>query len=135
MRETPISYQTAKLAKEKGYTIEGYFTLYDYYNHEGILNGDYIDYISNIFRHKKYGESLNESLEPTLAPSQSLLQKWLRENYQIFVIIDYGGIWHHSKWFYTIRNPDVAKIYDLGYWETYEEALEEGLINALKLIK
>lgn len=76
------------------------------------------------------------------APTQSLLQRWLREVHKIYVSIDEE---HIMRWFYTIYytySPDEMIELDLDdlnimndEFESYEEALEQGLIEALKIIK
>ena len=72
MEDTLITFETAKLAKEKGFDIK---TTHYYL-------GDEEYHILNIS--KDYGiEGLNWNLRSTRtsAPTQSLLQKWLREKY------------------------------------------------------
>jgi len=67
------------------------------------------------------------------APTQSLLQKWLREKHNIQITILRGFDGGSKNWFYigeiglVIANKRVS----LG---TYEEALEEALLESLKLI-
>lgn len=72
-------------------------------------------------------------------PTQSLLQKWLRETHQFFVgvSLDVNG-----KYYWYLLNNTNGKIVrnstfvkDFEHLKTYEEALELGLIDALKLIK
>lgn len=73
-------------------------------------------------------------------PTQSLLQKWLREikNLHIAIIRDACG------YGYDICKADNGThiadgVFDSpndgGQWDTYEEALETGIQEALKLIK
>lgn len=73
-------------------------------------------------------------------PTQSLLQKWLREikNLHIAIIRDACG------YGYDICKADNGTHIadgvfdgpnDGGQWDTYEEALEAGIQKALKLIK
>ena len=60
-----------------------------------------------------------------LAPTQSLLQKWLRETHNIFISIN-------VNYCYKIYNND--ELYEESfYYNNYEEALEQGLQEALKL--
>lgn len=69
------------------------------------------------------------------APTQSLAQKWLREKYGIHIEIyanATGWGWILTK---CAGNGSVIKeIRDCKFFNTYEEALEEGLEIALKLI-
>lgn len=112
MEDQLITFDTAKLAKEKGATVilpmEGF-------------------------------------------PTQSLLQKWLREVHNLEVEV--SKMWHYSLTddkemnaltFYRVTVCDYIKpredyiLYmDKGKeaFHVYEEALEEGLKEALKLIK
>ena len=117
MEETLITFETAKLAKEKGFEdiISGY------YNHEGILQ-------------KQFG--LIQAF--CKAPTQSLLQKWLREvhnmHFEIKPIFEVTSIRpYHITIFKNLSGKDfIYKI--VGTRETYEEALEVGLQEGLKLI-
>ena len=66
--------------------------------------------------------------------SQSLLAKWLREEYNIIILVDYEGIDGYYYKFYSYKEGN--KNYDASYknYNTYEEAYEIGLQEALKLI-
>ncbi len=109
MTDQLISFETAKLAKEKGFANE-------------------FDWLSQ------------GSL-----PTQSLLQKWLREVYGIMIhISDNSGFLGKLTFNYGISKVHTQEIlgkagqpWDSGVineaiFNTYEEALEEGLQNALK---
>lgn len=128
MEEVLISLETAKLAKEKGFNQ---FYCNTHYNKidklivdtEGYPNGDrWVEYM-------KYCIS---------APTQSLLQKWLREKHNIHIVC-----WWYDKEdkFYTeLGRKTKEKIFvQCGnttlLFNTYEEALEEGLQEALKHVK
>lgn len=128
MKEQLISFETAKLAKEKGFNIiQRYGTessLYDkdgkhvYYSNYGFMYSGLSDgYIS--------------------APTQSLLQKWLREVHNIQVTVTYWGkevrkLCNHSCYECIIHKDDISVT--SYYSNSYEEALEEGLKQALQLI-
>ena len=66
--------------------------------------------------------------------SQSLLAKWLREEHNIIVLVDYEGIDGYYYKFYSYKEGN--KNYDASdkNYNTYEEAYEIGLQEALKLI-
>lgn len=76
--------------------------------------------------------------------TQSLLQKWLREEHQIIVTITptftYSLI-THIGYYCTIETPNEdlysmeCKNPDLYFYSTYEEAFEAGLREGLNLIK
>lgn len=113
MTEELISFETAKLAKEKGFNIYA-SKFYDKY---GDLQVE----------RPSFDITTNEG--NVASPTQSLLQKWLREEHDIHIEI----IPNKNKW-HTVMYPLVC-IDDVGHfgdWDTYEQALEEGLYEALK---
>jgi len=69
-----------------------------------------------------------------VAYNQSLLQRKLRELYGIYVIITPSksvlDVWH-----YQIEKSKVSKTELSQHYNSYEEALETGLYEALKLIQ
>ena len=67
-----------------------------------------------------------------VAPTQSLLQKWLREKHDIHITITSIS---QESWQYHIQKPKdkLGDNYEEDF-ENYEEALEVGLQEALKLI-
>ena len=69
-------------------------------------------------------------------PTQSVAQKWLRETKNLHIEISYM---YENYWIYdilTIPNHDLVGLSDrpIVRYNTYEEALEAGLQEALKLI-
>lgn len=117
MKEQLIKFETAKLAKEKGFKAGSY----TYYDNGAVL-------VNSITR-------INNKMGLVSAPTQSLLQKWLREQYAIHIELipdekDPKNLWHTIVYpLYCMKEPSNE-----GVFETYEEALEKGLIEALKLI-
>lgn len=120
MEEELIKFNTAVLAKEKGF---------------------------NIYRNTQYSKNVNPTTiynyseekcklfnDVYYVPTQTVLQKWLREKHNIDCIslpwtLDNGDkkyIWMIYKHFSSTKE---GKEYD-----TYEQALEEGLYEGLKLI-
>jgi len=66
----------------------------------------------------------------TNLPSQSLLQKWLREEHSIKISINpYASIW-----MYRIRHNNDMDDIQGKVFNTYEKSLEKGLQEGLKLI-
>jgi len=118
MKEEIISFQTGKLAKEKGFSIVST----GFYDENKELDL-YESYIGDDIVYKR---QLLDGIVVCEAPTQSLLQKWLREKHRIFIII-YKKI---GGWSYYLDEAPKINLYD-----TYEEALEKGLQEALKLIK
>jgi hypothetical protein len=120
MTEQLVSFDTAKLARQKRFNIG-----YESYNNIGQLNdfgmsGGYYDYSDKSFEGNTWA-----------APTQSLLQKWLREVHKILLWVEPLAI---DKWEFGINYPNGG-FGDAKEYNTYEEALEIGLQEALKLIK
>lgn len=132
MEEALISFNIAKLAKEKGYNITNYLS---YDENTGIM----------LPKSPGYPGWHCYSLEGVCpAPTQSLLQKWLRKKHNIFLTVTCDG---RNKYDYHGYDVDITKSryetdeypgFEIGSekcrFTTYEEALEIGLLEALKLI-
>lgn len=128
MEDKLIEYSTAKLAKEKGFNEECYFTYAKMSKEYCIFKSEYPITNSEI---DKYIYS---------APTQSLLQRWLREIHDIHIItkpyIESLGKKEITGYYIpticTSSLDEHIEFYD--NYSTYEEALEMGLQEALKLI-
>ena len=123
MQEKLISFKTAKLAKEKGFNIPVW---YEYFLNTPNAKAQRAQTCQNY----------NSTLYPNIisAPTQSLLQKWLWENYKLWV-----GVYHDDNNFdFDITSgKDDTLHFELDGVYPYdlpEEALEKGLQEALKLI-
>jgi len=146
MKEQLVSFETAKLAKEKGFEIPSA----RFYCTDGVirfhpfsifhLDEDEVDELeedSILINDGKFIVSLWEDRNLTigniLAPTQSLLQKWLRVVHDIDVIVSVvytgDGKRYHCDLFTTYMSS-LPSIFD-----THEESLEEGLQEALKITK
>ena len=143
MEEQLISFETANLAKEKGFNIpcENFYITYidddvvDLFNYEEQRGSGFAELYRN---NKEFKFS---------APTQSLLQKYLRDVHNLYVdsyhdltadgkIIQYYTSWGFLQQKDINGNQNVNGWYDeYNDWKTYEEALEKGLQEALKLIK
>lgn len=134
MEEKLISFGTSKLAKEKGFNIP----VLNCYNENNEL-GDvddllYIDY--NKFD-VVYGSNTNMYSVPT----QSLLQKWLREKHSLYILLEEtetlsldSGIGFYYKIIKVKDKEHLRLDYSMYFYKTYEEALEVGLKEGLQLI-
>ena len=134
MTEQLIAFQTAVLAKEKGFS--GFCNGY-YYNNTGKTNPCYC----------YYKDGLNEidysNYLSVQAPTQNLLQKWLREIHDIWVEPKiYDGETLKNKVFgYLLMDLKWGEDHEIRFckteakWKTYEEAIEIGLQKGLGLIK
>ena len=139
MTEELISFETAKLAKEKSFDEK----VYREYDKSGYLRctSKTADVVLG-----PYDESLKSTEYP--APTQSLLQRWLREVHNIEVLI--SRIPPEAALADKNKGKNILKNYNCYIWnlnsnprianngtflDIYEEALEIGLQEALKLIK
>jgi len=124
MEEQLISFETAFLAKEKGFKESCIHWFHSDTKEHGVYDTAY-----------RYQERIKG--KEIFVPKQSLLQKWLREvhNMEVFVIPRMNDHTLQSKkytWM-TYYKENLTK-YNL-LWDTFEEALEVGLLYTLKLIK
>ena len=141
MEEQLITFETAKLAKEKGFSINT--TEYWEYQASGPERYKFITEDS------PGATWVNDDLKNRICIStQSLLQKWLREKHNIHIRINdvdgSEGVVFHCMVLNYNSNPMEYKIIpykeDLNIvglvlpkiFKTYEEALEVGLEEGLK---
>jgi len=127
MKDELITLETAKLAKEKGFN-----ELVSKVYNDGILTkgitGEGKE-VSNAEWGVRYCCS---------APTQSLLQKWLREEYNLSVESSMNfekGVAGYLGWVIRVKDDGFNRYPMKNQVYTYEEALEIGLQEALKLIK
>ena len=129
MTEELVTLETAKLLKEKGFVWECERTIS-------------CDKIIRRWNHPQYISCCTEidgELVEFLCPTLYVAQKWLRETKNLHIEIyrsavgsGYAivkadnGTWQEDD---DSRGPN-----DGGLWDTYEEALEAGIREALKLI-
>ena len=122
MEEPLISFETAILAKEKGFEVQ----TRQYYMGSGKLFGTNIQENHNnaTFTKEKYS-----------APRQSLLQKWLRDKHDIHAEASvhndktYFNMICKFSWGSCIESADAN-----SGLKSYEEALESALLIGLSLI-
>ena len=130
MQEDLISFETAKLAKEKKFNIpcENFYIEYidddvaDLFNYEEQRGSGYAELYRN-----------NQEFKYS-ASTQSLLQKWLREVHNIYVYIIPDRCWSYGLVYDVTVNEHKDKKCEMSSFESYEKALQEGLQEALKLI-
>jgi hypothetical protein len=141
MKETIISFETAKLAKEKGFKCDDdyYFNLYAKKLHRYKSEDWGCAKEMNSFILYQ-GEFNNHIIFPApcfepyyFAPSQGFLQKWLREKHNIHIEVLYIDQILNFKAEVCIMTTNT--IHSDTKCGTYEEVLEIGLLQALKLIK
>lgn len=120
MEDQLVSFETAKLAKDKGLNISckyGWISYFKDFNGKTKIDDDSELILDSLGNHH-YMER----------PTQSLLQRWLREVHELNVYcIPYQ--FDEKKWMNNIASHFKPFI------GSYEDALELGLKEALKLIK
>tara|TARA_R110000772_G_scaffold46246_7_gene105627 strand:- start:469 stop:897 length:429 start_codon:yes stop_codon:yes gene_type:complete len=141
MKDELIQFETAKLAKEKGFNEDcdmSWCTPVVRKFVQGIKEAQYIERKPSIVSDTEidnlscgYGVSYKDHAS---APTQSLLQKWLREEHYVYVennscIVSISAFETFRQWNTYINDETDEALYD-----TYELALESGLFNALKLL-
>lgn len=131
MKDQLISLETAKLAKEKGFDIE--------------VNNHYSDFNQIDIEHLM-DDCKNSELEPFeySAPTQSLLQKWLREEHNLHpYVTPYGdgkawrvpNIRHNNEDWNEVNKPYQYKQRQFpDKFKTYEQALEFAIETMLNLL-
>ena len=137
MKEQLISFEASKLAKDKGFNLEVY-NAYRGDNKNLVDLGDVWHYGCEggmeleewFYDYNSYSHRLLIS-----APTQSLLQRWLREVHDISIKVD--DYYYNSKVRYDVNVSKLGSQEDntKGVYETYEQALEAGLLEGLKLIE
>ena len=157
MEEQLVTFETAKIVKEKGFVW--YCNAWFY-----ISNIDEVNAYPKYYREKALAEYTeiggklvatviggqpgktintkfkNSDMSPNIiaAPTQSFLQKWLREVHNLYVESNpnasgYGWFIDKTNGTY-IDNSAFTGPNGGGRWDIYEEALEVGLQKALSLI-
>lgn len=119
--EDYVSYEVAKLLKEKGFSKP----CYRWYDNKGDVCTKLIvpDIPPNYSSREYY-----------LCPSQSMAMKWLREVHNI--IIEPESVWDGKKWEYqlfivTPQNAD-SPYYERNPYKSYEECVEAGIKYCLE---
>lgn len=132
MKEQLISFETAKLAKEKGFDeiVTHLYTVSD----KRLVDMPHMN---------------SQSIKGYSAPTQSLLQKWLRDEHHLWVEITLWGDGVGTQCLIKKADPSekendgsrvviMEKMIDLGIYTSltfnYEQTLEAGLQEALKLL-
>lgn len=129
-----VSLETAKLAMEVGFKEN---VTHLYLDGENILLMIATAYTTPPYRVSTSDietppEELLEDGVP--APTQTALSRWLREKNDMYVSVDMMAF--KRGWIvYIISMPRKAVCFKAKDFDTYEEALEEGLKQACKIVK
>lgn len=121
IEESYVSFNTAKLLKEAGFDVPctSQYT-------EGKCIWD-VGYPYN-FNQDEFGYS---------RPTQALADRWLREVYNVAIYSLYDD--DMEQWFYVVdaftKNPVINGFQSGSEYDDYESAFEDGLREAIKLVK
>ena len=127
IHEEICTYEVCKLAKEKGFNVQ----TFDWYDYTGNYHKGFIP--RKLHECPQYKESY--------ALTQSLLQRWLREEKKIVVEVGYYSVEKKYYWsvFDTTKDDMFASFIppsrSMSRYDTWEQALESGLKYALKELK
>ena len=124
MEEDYVSFETAKLLKEKGFN----WNTDKQYNLDKIV-GDY-----DITDRSRYPERYLD------APTIQMVMKWLREvhHYYIQVMLDSWACGGHTGYYVVIQRTDndfemmLQDAVDEVFYQTYEEACEAAIKYCLE---
>lgn len=121
IEEQFVSFDTAKLLKEAGFDVP---CTSQYTEGKCIWN---VGYPYN-FNQDEFGYS---------RPTQDLADRWLREVYNVAIYSLYDD--DMDQWFYVVdaftKNPVINGFQSGSEYDDYESAFEDGLREAIKLIK
>lgn len=124
MNEDYVSYEVAKLLKEKKF----HWNCHACYDPRGESKELLVqEGISNVCYSVVYA-----------APTLYMAQKWLREEKEIHIMNDvcasgyYAVLWKTNGTF--IKTMADKGPNDGGVWDTYEQCLNDAILEALKLI-
>lgn len=135
--EDYISFETAKLLKEKGfeYNPDESYWLIDANNTMYWISSigayDYVDVPTESFQRPKNGYRLT---------TQAMAMKWLREEKHIYiqVMLDSWACGGHSGYYVVIQKTDsdfemmLQDAVDEVFYQTYEEAVEAAIKYCLE---
>ena len=125
--EDYITIETARIAKEKGFRIK----TYEYFI--GVRPMSTVPQKED--HNRSYGDC---GLEYTTRPTQALLQKWLRDEFKIYVSPRESLSFDNTLEFIcTVNGKNVnhdIKDKPINRYDKFEEAFEDGLRYGLSLI-
>ena len=127
-------YDTCVALKELGYNQytslrsyagKGGVRLWDFDGEPNYKEGELIA-LSDMYDVPSDG---NEVAAPLLYEAQ----KWLREEKNIIILVDIDYAWYYGV--YTLEGNNYAPHFSGGELGSYEEALSEGIKEAIKILK
>jgi len=129
-----ILFETAKLAKEKGFNEPCRYIMKEDHSTEP---DKLLDCINKEFTQNSYCASNDFTI-----PTQSLLKNWLWETHNIYIEmnISYDAKINHFFVIHNLNDYDPMNSYERRerseyLYNSYEKALEAALLEGLKLIE
>lgn len=128
--EDYVSFETAKLLKEKGFDE---ICEYEY----GVPNVDKDYVLQRFFKPIKNSELINDAYT---APTLGMAMKWLREVHHCYiqVMLDSWACGGHTGYYVVIQKTDsdfemmLSDALDEVFYQTYEEACEAAIKYCLE---
>ena len=132
--EDYVTFEMAKKLKEKGFTCELPFAMYNELGEFCLLTTSAPYYVSSSgFKYREYYGYDDFDEYDFIAPTISQVLKWLRERYidiSAYPIFTYEP--NPNRIYGTeIHTLQLNKSVKLGYYRTWEEAITEGIYYAL----
>lgn len=119
MKDELISFQTAVLAKEKGFNIP-------VNSYSNVVEPDRVIEVGAFNHNHKQPTTVSR-------PTQSLLQRWLRETYKIYAEV---MVYRDGRFKFSVMRQSEDNYFTIfKMYNTYEEALEAAFPFALNKIK
>jgi len=121
--EDYVSFETAKLLKEKGFDIQSYASIKVFGGNTYEVNGEWIN-----------------PTKDTIIPTLQIAMKWLREihHYYIQIMLDSWACGGHMGYYVVIQKTDsdfemmLQDAVDDVFYQTYEESCEEAIKYCLE---
>ena len=126
IEEQFVSFDTAKMLKEAGFDVECDW----FYINDGSVD-------TGIVVRSTSPRDHNMATGFSSRPTQALAERWLREVYNVAIYSLYDD--DMEQWFYVVdaftKNPVINGFQSGSEYDDYESAFEDGLREAIKLIK
>jgi len=146
MKDQRICFETAKLARQKGFSWKPFKMMVIEGINDADIPSDNFNYCYNEEGKEITPKYYNLNNEHYPRPTQALLAKWLREKHNLHVTPYVNVAALSSKYSHAVLSPpqNVGKVSYLNYisigpadlqFDTYEEAMEYSLSVALKTLK
>ena len=123
--EDYVSFETAKLLKEKGFdestsmVYMSYGDLCKLHRYDSIRNSNYNDITKNYFEYT--------------APTLQMTCKWLRETYHLHILFEISDPSQiNPKYYFIVWDTSKQNSYLVDLFDSYEEACEEAIKYCLE---